>query len=253
MTSSSYPANRTFDSGPTSILLNWVLPLCCLLLLLASNYMVFMVVPSERVMGAAQRIFYFHVASAMSCYLCVAVLFFSSLAYLANGRSFWDQLAEASAGVALLFASIVLCSGMIWGHSAWNVWWRWEPRLVSFLVLWFLLLSYVSFRPLVEDEVKRRRLSSVLGLIIALNVPLVVFSIKLLSASEQLHPEVVADKGLKEASFVYALLLCTLALSAFAVWMMSLRFRQLSLASSILGLERSAGAPGYRLRQRGES
>ena len=123
---------------------------------------------------------------------------------------------------------------MIWGHSAWNVWWRWEPRLVSFLVLWFLLLSYAVFRPFIEDELLRRRLSAVLGIIVAVNVPLVVYSIKILTADQQLHPEVVANRGLRDSSFVYALLLANVAFLSLSAWFTTLRFLQLSLADRLL-------------------
>src|SRR5690606_1916510 len=115
----------------------------------------------------------------------------------------WDLLAAGSAEIAFVLCSIVLATGMIWGHSAWNTWWRWEPRLVSFLVLWFILFSYVVFRSASSGMHERASYSAVIGILAALNVPIVIFSIKLLDHSEQLHPEVVADQGLGDARYVY--------------------------------------------------
>ena len=201
-----------------------ILPFLCCALVLLGNFYVFAVVPNERVMGAVQRIFYFHVGAAMGAYLMIAVLFVASICYL-NSRSFkWDALGEAAASVGFVFCSIVLASGMIWGHSAWNTWWRWEPRLVSFLVLWLLLFSYTVLRSFTADSSQRRNFAAVLGILAAVNVPIVIFSIKLLDQAQQLHPEVVAQQGLRDESFVVALVICIAAMLAASLWLLKLKF-----------------------------
>src|SRR5262245_42515312 len=81
----------------------------------ATNYLVFMVVPNEAVMGAVQRIFYFHVGSVMAAYTMIALLFTASCFVLVTRKPEWDIAAESAAAVAFLFSSVVLASGMIWG------------------------------------------------------------------------------------------------------------------------------------------
>ncbi len=201
----------------------WVvkfLPLVTLGAVLIANYFVFIVVPNEQIMGAVQRIFYFHVGFAMVSYLLLGVVLFASSFYLATKKPEWDMLAHSAASIAFLFCTVVLTSGMIWGHSAWNTWWRWEPRLVSFLVLWLILFSYWVLRSFSSGSPGEKNFSSVLGIIAALNVPIVVFSIKLLSHTEQLHPEVVAKQGLGDERFVYALLISIAAVTLFANWLL---------------------------------
>lgn len=198
---------------------------------------IFMVVPSEQVMGAVQRIFYFHVGSALTAYLMIAVLFVASCFYLSSKKTEWDLLADSSASLAFVFSSIVLATGIIWGHSAWNVWWRWEPRLVSFLVLWLVLFSYIILRSFMQGEAKERVFAAVLGVIAAINVPVVIFSIKLLSHREQLHPEVVAKQGLADPRFGTALLLAVLALSMFSTWLLCLKVVQKILDARLRNLE----------------
>lgn len=215
-----------------------ILSLSAILGVFYSLYYVFMVVPNERVMGAVQRIFYFHVGSAMSCYVMIAVLLAGSISYLATKRTFWDQLAEAGGVTALLFCTIVLLSGMIWGHSAWNVWWRWEPRLVSFLVLWLILLGYVILRGVLKDDERLPSFASVLGILAAVNVPIVIFSIRLLAPTEQLHPEVVANQGLKDPRFVYALIMSNLSAIAMSLFLLLQRLRLAVLTSRMRELER---------------
>lgn len=199
-----------------------VLPTLAVVGVTLSLFCVFTIVPNERIMGAAQRIFYFHVGSIMAAYSMIAVLFFSSVFYLGSKKAEWDDLAAGAASVALLFCSIGLLSGMIWGHSAWNVWWRWEPRLVSFLVLWMILFAYAMLRGFSQSEGAQKNFAAVLGIISALNVPIVIFSIKLLDHTEQLHPEVVSKQGLKDSSYWYTFALSNVSLILLAVWLLSI-------------------------------
>lgn len=198
--------------------------------------LVFMVVPSEQVMGAVQRIFYFHVASAFACYLSLAVLLCAGACYLVNRKLAWDLLGEAAASVAMLFASIVLVSGMIWGHSAWNTWWRWEPRLVSFLVLWLILLSYVLLRRFADRSAQEQTFAAVLGIIAAAQVPIVIFSISLLAQSEQLHPQVVAKQGLTDLRYVAAFVIASIAMCSTAIWFIAVKTGALLLRSELIEL-----------------
>lgn len=210
-----------------------VIPFLAIVGVLLSNYLVFCVVPNEEVMGAVQRIFYYHVGSAMACYACIAVLFLGSVLYLYTKHPAWDALSEAAGAVGMLFCTVVLASGMIWGHSAWNTWWRWEPRLVSFLVLWLILVAYVLLRGFTEDHPRQRNFSAVLGILSALNVPIVIFSIKLLDDAQQLHPEVVGKQGLKDARFVYTLIAANLTMITVAVWFMIVRLQEVLLKREI--------------------
>lgn len=202
--------------------------------ILSSLYLVFMVVPNERVMGAVQRIFYFHVGAAMGCYALIGILFMSSVMYLISKKILWDQISIAAGEVAALFCTIVLISGMIWGHSAWNTWWRWEPRLVSFLVLWLLLVSYVLMRAFLQSEEKLQSFASIVGIIVAIQIPIVIFSIRLLSPQEQLHPEVVANQGLKDSRFVIALVTANLSVIFLGLLLFLYRVRQEFLKFEIL-------------------
>lgn len=191
---------------------------------------IFVIAPDEKTMGAIQRIFYFHVGSAMACYLAIGILFVSSIMYLATCRRHFDLLASAAGEIGFLFCTIVLVSGMIWGHTAWNVWFRFEPRLVSFLLMWFLFLSFVLLRVFGEPG-KIATHSAVLGIVGTLTVPLMIYSIKLLPAAAQLHPQVIEHRGLTDVRYTQTLLLSIAALSAFCICLVRLRFRLEKLVS----------------------
>ena len=181
------------------------------ILICASIYLIFMVVPNERVMGAVQRIFYFHVGSAIAAYCAIGLVLICSLGYIATRDLRYDAVLTAASEVGFLFCTIVLASGMIWGKAAWNTWFRWEPRLVSFVILWLIFFASLVLRHFGE-QTKIAGQAAVLGILGAVNVPLVIYSVKLLPQSAQLHPEVVEKQGLKDPSFVQTMLLAMFAI-----------------------------------------
>jgi heme exporter protein C len=195
------------------------------LLVLIANYYVFMVVPNEQVMGAVQRVFYFHVASALACYAAFAVVFVASITYLATRSDRADTLSVAAGEVGFVLCTIVLATGMIWGHSAWNTWFRWEePRLVTFLVLWLIFLSFTVLRNF-GDPTKTAAHGSILGILGAISVPIVYVSIKFLPQSARLHPEVIERGGLKDPSYWQAFGLSVAALMTLCALLVWVRYR----------------------------
>lgn len=186
-------------------------------------WMAFIYCPDEVVMGPVQRIFYFHVGAAINTYIFVFFLLCGGALYLVTGDERWDYLAEPAAWVGFAYATAVLASGMIWGHSAWNTWWSWEPRLVSFLVLWLLLGVYFLVRRAGGDTARIYSTSAVIGILAAINIPIVIFSIRVLAAAEQLHPQVIARSGLSDPRYSQGLLAAWLALFLFALLLMCLR------------------------------
>jgi len=199
--------------------------LLTLLLVGTAQYLIFMVVPNEVVMGAVQRVFYFHVPAALCCYVAFAAVFVASIMYLATRNRAADRISTACGEVGFVLCTVTLITGMIWGHSAWNTWFRWEePRLVTFLVLWLIFLSFTVLRNF-GDPSRSADHASVLGIMGAASVPLVYLSIKLLPQSARLHPEVIEQGGLRDPSFIWTFCFsCTalLCLTAFLVW---LRYR----------------------------
>jgi heme exporter protein C len=98
-------------------------------------YFAFVFAPEDALQGAMQRIFYIHVPSAWVCFMAFFVTFCASIGYLNNRSERWDMVAASSAEIGTIFTTVVLITGMMWGHAIWGVYWTWEPRLTSFLVL----------------------------------------------------------------------------------------------------------------------
>lgn len=206
-----------------------VLLVCTIVSVLFALYLSFTQAPAERVMGAVQRIFYFHVGSAIGSYIAFLVVLVGSLGVLLTDKKEFDLLQQASSEVSFVMCSIVLSSGMIWGHCAWNTWFRFEPRLVSFLLLWCIALSLIVIR-YVADPKKVAPHAAVIGILGAVMVPVVVYSISFLKGIPQLHPEVVEHGGLKDIRYKYALSAAMLAMSLVTLLLIFVRARIESLS-----------------------
>lgn len=145
--------------------------------------------PVEATMGPVQKLFYLHMPSAISTFLASLLCFVGSIGYLIQRQSKWDDLAAAGAKVSVLFCTIVLATGMIWGHAAWGHWWTWSPRLTFSLVLWLLYVVYLMVRSSIESGQRRAIISAVYGVIAFLDVPLVYLSVRMMP---DIHPVSVA-------------------------------------------------------------
>jgi heme exporter protein C len=131
--------------------------------------------PQEPVMGFVQKIFYFHVPCATLLFLSTFTCAGGSIAYLFKGSEAGDQVAVSSAELSVLFGACVLVTGPLWGRKAWGVWWQWDARLTSSLLLVLMMVAYLLARRYAGPA--GRKLSAALALFAAIDVPLVYKSV----------------------------------------------------------------------------
>ena len=134
--------------------------------------------PPDQDMGHLQKIMYVHVPAAWNAFIAFFVVAIASLLYLWKGRERDDLLAASAAEVGTLFTGLTLALGSIWGRPTWGVWWTWDPRLTSTAVLFLVFVGYLSLRSFVEDADRRAQWSAAVGLLGALNVPIVYMSVR---------------------------------------------------------------------------
>jgi heme exporter protein C len=138
--------------------------------------------PADAAQGDLGRTFYYHVPIAMWSLLFPYINFVASLAFL-----YWrrrdplkaltaDAWAIASAEVTVVYATICLVTGSIWGRAAWGIWWTWDGRLTSMLLLWLLYVAYLMTRKLSATG-QTSTLGAVLSIFAAVDVPIVYMSI----------------------------------------------------------------------------
>src|SRR5687768_3533593 len=133
--------------------------------------------PAEGDMGHLQKIMYVHVPAAWMTFLAFFVVLVFSTRYLWTGREGDDLLAASAAEVGAVFNGLTLLLGMIWGRPAWGVWWVWDARLTSTLVLFLIFVGYLALRAYVDDPHRKARWSAAVGAIGAINVPIVYMSV----------------------------------------------------------------------------
>ena len=134
--------------------------------------------PADRDMGHLQKIMYVHVPAAWMAFLAFFVVFIYSVLYMWKQNENNDLLAASAAEVGAVYTGLTLMLGMIWGRPAWGVWWVWDARLTSTLVLFLIFVGYLALRAFVDDPVQRARWSAAVGAIGAINVPIVYMSVK---------------------------------------------------------------------------
>jgi len=134
--------------------------------------------PAEGDMGHLQKIMYVHVPAAWMTFLSFFVVLVFSVKYLWQRRENDDLIAASAAEVGATFNGLTLILGMIWGRPAWGVWWVWDARLTSTLVLFLIFVGYLALRAFTEDPQQKARWSAAVGAIGALNVPIVYMSVK---------------------------------------------------------------------------
>jgi heme exporter protein C len=163
-----------------------------LLLIPVCLYVIFAVVPTESRMGVVQRIFYFHVPSAICAFLGVGVCAGASALYLWKRDRRLDHLAHAGAELAVVFCTIVLITGPIWARPIWGVWWTGEARLTSTLVLWMIFVGYLLLRASADNPDQAARWGAVVAIVGALDVPIIYKSVEWWRG---LHPRVLKATG----------------------------------------------------------
>jgi len=146
--------------------------------LIATQTYAILTSPPDRDMGNLQKIMYVHVPAAWMTFLAFFVVLIFSVRYLWKRRENDDLIAASAAEVGATFNGLTLMLGMIWGRPAWGVWWVWDARLTSTLVLFLIFVGYLALRAFVDDPDQRARWSAAVGAIGALNVPIVYMSVK---------------------------------------------------------------------------
>jgi heme exporter protein C len=159
--------------------------------ILLLHWMVFFWTPTEASMGIIQRIFYIHVPSAWVAFFAFGIVAVCSAMYLWLGDERLDRAAASAAEGGMVFTTIVLLTGPLWGRIAWGTYWTWEPRLTLTLLLWFIYLGYFLVRTSTENPERGKRFSAVVGIVGALDIPLIHLSVLWFRS---LHPTPVVMK-----------------------------------------------------------
>src|SRR5919204_6726451 len=178
--------------------------------LAAGLVMAFGVAPREVTQGNVQRIMYVHVPLILASYVAFVVLAIASLVYLVRRDAAADRVAHASGEVGVMFVGLGIATGSIWGKPTWGTWWTWDARLTSVAILFVMYIGYLLLRAMIEDHDRGARYAAVLGVIAALDVPLVHFSVYWWRTLHQ-PPSLMKPGGMTMPPIIAAVLLVNVA------------------------------------------
>lgn len=177
----------------------------------------------------SQKIFYFHVPVAMSSFIALIFTAFYGVRYLMTRDEGYDVRAKTATEVAVVFMVATMVTGVPWTRFEWGVWWSWEPRLTTYLILILMAIAYFILRTAFSDSEKRCSYASVFGIIMFIDAPICFMITRLIPSST--HPVVFrTDSGLPPDMFVpFLICLLGIVLIAFALYRVRLRQSLLSL------------------------
>ncbi len=214
-----------------------LLPTATIAAMLGALYLVFVAVPTDAYQGPVQRIFYVHMAMWLNTFTAFAMVGVASLLYLWRRRAEWDRLGRASAELGLLFCSLGLATGSIWGKPIWNTWWTWDPRLTLTLILWMIYAAYLLLRTLVTEPQQGATLAAILGVSGVIDLYLVNRAVYWWRS---IHPAVLVTRegssGLADPLMRLTLAGCMIAFFLLFLWLLRLRLRTARLQDELDGL-----------------
>ena len=147
-------------------------------LLLVGSYIGLFVAPAERHMGEVQRIMYVHVPTAWNALLCFTCAFVAAIGSLWTGRERWDATLVAASEAGIVLNGLLLVQGSLWGRATWGVWWDWDVRLTTSLILLLLFIGVLSLRSFAAGTERKASLTAVAAIVAYVDVPLVYFCVR---------------------------------------------------------------------------
>lgn len=191
------------------------------------QWLIYFRAPIEETLGVVQKIFYMHLPLSIWAMASFFIVFCGSLLWLWKRRLFFDRLAAAAAELGVVFCSLSLLTGMIWARKSWGVWWTWDPRLTTALIMWFIYVGYLIIRQMELPSGRRQAVCAMVGIISFLDVPLVFLSARIFRS---IHPAVFLSRGGGlEPEMKLILIICLIFWGCLWCALLLTRVRQLEL------------------------
>ncbi len=186
----------------------------------------------------SQKIFYFHMPVAITSFIALVFGAWYSLRFLRTREARYDTCARIALEITLLFIALTMITGEMWTRFEWGVWWSWEPRLTTYLVLMLVVIAYFVLRGSVDEPERRAAFSAVVAIIAFIDAPICFMVTRLIPSS--IHPVVLREGGMSpEMGLCVAVVAAGMLCVAFALY--RARFRQVRLAQRVEALKEELG------------
>ena len=133
--------------------------------------------PQDHIQGDSVRIMYVHVPSSFVALGSFALIGIASILNLIFKIKFMPLIAKSLAPIGIIFTLISIVTGSLWGKPTWGVWWVWDARLTSMLILFCFYLAYIFTWKFVKNFEKANKISSIIGIVGLINLPVIKYSV----------------------------------------------------------------------------
>jgi len=181
--------------------------------------------PPDYIQGDSMRIMYVHVPSAWWALMSYSVLAVSCTIWFITRNPFFNLIAKSIAPIGAVFTLIALVTGSIWGKPTWGVWWVWDARLTSMLLLFFLYLAYIFLWQAISNKDLASKISAALAMIGFINVPIIKFSVDWWNTLHQPASISKLSSPSIDESMLIPLFIMAFASLCFLITMFSVRLR----------------------------
>ena len=182
----------------------------------------------------SQKIFYFHMPVAIVSFVALVFAAYYAVRFLMTREQRFDTCSRVAMEISLLFVVFTMITGDLWTRFEWGVWWTWEPRLTTYLVLMLIVIAYFVMRNAVDDPERRAVYSSVISIIALVDVPICFMITRLIPSS--IHPVVAREGGMApDMAATVVVVMIGMMLVAFGLY--RLRFRQARLQERVDALK----------------
>jgi heme exporter protein C len=198
----------------------------------------FLWTPLAQGLGEYTRILYFHVPVAWVTVLAFLIGAFFSVLYLKKRNIFYDQLAEASSQLGIIFCLLATITGSIWAKVSWGSFWNWDPRETSIFILLLIYAAYFALRSAIEHEERKAVLGSVYSLFAFVTVPFFVFIVPRIYSS--LHPDPLINTQSKinmDSSMLVTFLSSLFAFTVLFFWLFRQKIHLIKLRLGLREME----------------
>jgi len=137
----------------------------------------FLLSPPDYIQGDSVRIMYVHVPSSLIALVSFGLIGVASIFNLIFKIKFMPLLAKSLAPIGCIFSIISIVTGSFWGKPTWGVWWVWDARLTSMSILFLFYIAYILTWKFVDNYEKANKISSVIGIVGLLNLPVIKYSV----------------------------------------------------------------------------
>ena len=157
-------------------LINGLLFLMILIVLVGLIYALF-ISPPDYIQGDSVRIMYVHVPSSFIALGCFGLIGLASILNIIFKIKFVPLMAKSLAPIGCIFSLISIVTGSLWGKPTWGVWWVWDARLTSMVILLLFYLAYIFTWQFMKDFERANKITSIIGIIGLFNLPVIKYSV----------------------------------------------------------------------------